>query len=400
MPNLNNPVFSLCPQIRLDGKWIKTDIQNAFSPDGLKRLWNELVKDGEIPIRPSNINNGCNCPPCQKLDQEEREMKEEEQQLPVAGPIMDSWTWGEQPPASQLQEALQALVFEQHELASQAAGTTLSAMRLRQRLAVLGRYFIALSRHHEQDESGASKKTKTEEGKQIGLLRKKSSSTLGKDQASLGLARIGARAALSFAFAFLRRAWRSGEDSDLCQELLEEALEALQDLPEATLFEESTVSPVWLEVVERATKFLRSVVAGYDRVYCKPLDAVPICDQHVALGILMELAVQRGTLQSMLEAVLLLLELWDSGQDNDTDACFTSAPLVGLLKRFQDIPSAPHKTLEFSNLPSGAPQVSPVESFLRYLDLPEDESEFVELQYAAVVLISHLDRLAVPYTPP
>ncbi|XP_048589232.1 E3 ubiquitin-protein ligase HERC2 isoform X2 [Nematostella vectensis] len=444
MPNLNNPVFSLCPQIRLDEKWIKTDIQNAFSPDGLKRLWNELVKDGEIPIRPSNIklnsagvpahkgdtgryycgrqvlscsccdgfcgtSNGCNCPPCQKLDQEEREMKEEEQQLPVAGPIMDSWTWGEQPPASQLQEALQALVFEQHELASQAAGTTLSAMRLRQRLAILGRYFIALSRHHEQDESGASKKTKTEEGKQIGLLRKKSSrSTLGKDQASLGLARIGARAALSFAFAFLRRAWRSGEDSDLCQELLEEALEALQDLPEATLFEESTVSPVWLEVVERATKFLRSVVAGKgseDRVYCKPLDAVPICDQHVALGILMELAVQRGTLQSMLEAVLLLLELWDSGQDNDTDACFTSAPLVGLLKRFQDIPSAPHKTLEFSklsdeSLPSGAPQVSPVESFLRYLDLPEDESEFVELQYAAVVLISHLDRLAVPYTPP
>lgn len=85
---------------------------------------------------------------------------------------------------------------------------------------------------------------------------------LGKEQASLGLARIGARAALSFAFAFLRRAWRSGEDSDLCQELLEEALEALQELPEATLFDETAVSPVWLEVVERATKFLKSVVAG------------------------------------------------------------------------------------------------------------------------------------------
>lgn len=85
---------------------------------------------------------------------------------------------------------------------------------------------------------------------------------VGKEQASLGLARIGARAALSFAFAFLRRAWRSGEDSDLCQELLEEALEALQELPEATLFDETAVSPVWLEVVERATKFLKSVVAG------------------------------------------------------------------------------------------------------------------------------------------
>ena len=78
----------------------------------------------------------------------------------------------------------------------------------------------------------------------------------------MGLARVGSRAALSFAFAFLRRAWRSGEDSDLCMELLQESLEALQSLPEASLFDEGSVSSVWLEVVERASKFLHSVVAG------------------------------------------------------------------------------------------------------------------------------------------
>ena len=78
----------------------------------------------------------------------------------------------------------------------------------------------------------------------------------------MGLARVGSRAALSFAFAFLRRAWRSGEDADLCSELLQESLEALQSLQEASLFEEGTVSAVWLDVVERATKFLHSVVAG------------------------------------------------------------------------------------------------------------------------------------------
>ncbi|XP_011836890.1 PREDICTED: E3 ubiquitin-protein ligase HERC2-like [Mandrillus leucophaeus] len=77
-----------------------------------------------------------------------------------------------------------------------------------------------------------------------------------------GLARVGSRAALSFAFAFLRRAWRSGEDADLCSELLQESLDALRALPEASLFDESTVSSVWLEVVERATRFLRSVVTG------------------------------------------------------------------------------------------------------------------------------------------
>ena len=175
---------------------------------------------------------------------------------------MDSWTWGDQPTADQLREALQGLIFEQRELASQAAGTTLSAMRLQQRLAVLGRYFIALSREREASNSKRVKVKDAKKETQGVVKKRKSRGGADTEQASLGLARIGARAALSFAFAFLRRAWRSGEDADLCRELLDEALEALQYLPEATLFDEGSVSPVWLEVVERATKFLRSVVAG------------------------------------------------------------------------------------------------------------------------------------------
>lgn len=87
-----------------------------------------------------------------------------------------------------------------------------------------------------------------------------------------------------------------------------------------------------------------------DRVYCKPLDSVPVSDQHVALGILLELGVQRGTLQHMLEVILLLLELWDSGQDNDTDSCFTSAPLIHLLRRFKEVTGASHKALEPNKL--------------------------------------------------
>lgn len=83
------------------------------------------------------------------------------------------------------------------------------------------------------------------------------------EKATLGLARVGSRAALNFSFAYLRRAWRSGEDVEFCSELLTESLEALQSLPEATLFDESNVSQIWLEVVERSAKFLRQVVTGY-----------------------------------------------------------------------------------------------------------------------------------------
>lgn len=35
-------------QTRLDGKWVKTDLQSALSSDGLAQLWNEMVKDGEL----------------------------------------------------------------------------------------------------------------------------------------------------------------------------------------------------------------------------------------------------------------------------------------------------------------------------------------------------------------
>ena len=82
------------------------------------------------------------------------------------------------------------------------------------------------------------------------------------EQTTSGLARVGSRAALSFAFAFLRRAWRSGEDADLCNELLLEALDALRSLPEGSLYAEHSVSNIWMEVVNRASKFLRNVVHG------------------------------------------------------------------------------------------------------------------------------------------
>ena len=43
-------------------------------------------------------NNGCNCGPCAQLDKEEEERKAEISQKPKpSGPMIDSWTWGQQP---------------------------------------------------------------------------------------------------------------------------------------------------------------------------------------------------------------------------------------------------------------------------------------------------------------
>lgn len=60
----------------------------------------------------------------------------------------------------------------------------------------------------------------------------------------------------------------------------------------------------------------------------------------MALALLLELAVQRGTLSSILGAVLLLLNLWSSNRndcDNRLSSSLTLAPLVPLLQRFESI---------------------------------------------------------------
>nr|XP_054388122.1 E3 ubiquitin-protein ligase HERC2-like isoform X2 [Pongo abelii] len=127
--------------------------------------------------------------------------------------------------------------------------------------------------------------------------------------------------------------------------------------------------------------------------------SIPLQDQHLALAILLELAVQRGTLSQMLSAILLLLQLWDSGAqetDNERSAQGTSAPLLPLLQRFQSIicrKDMPHSNGDMYLL-SGP--LSPSESFLRYLTLPQDNELAIDLQQMAVFVTALLDRLATP----
>lgn len=36
------------PEVRLDAKWLKMDLQRFLCRDGLAELWNEMIRDGEI----------------------------------------------------------------------------------------------------------------------------------------------------------------------------------------------------------------------------------------------------------------------------------------------------------------------------------------------------------------
>lgn len=435
----------LCTQPHLDSKWIKLELQTIFRRDNLNQLWNELVKDGELITcddKSEMVNsagavsrkgengryycgmqvlecsccdghcgptNGCNCSACQQLDKEDQKNQQTNgKSLNNTGVssssthpskrLIDSWTWSQQPDIHQLKDCLQAIISEQQGLVSGSGAVTLSSNRLQQQLVILERYFISLSRHQRLDSKPPARK---KQNLQVNLSKQKSSAK-PTERTTAGLARVGSRAVLSFAFAFLRRAWRSGEDSDLCSELLLESLQVLRSLPEATLFDELSASGVWLEVVERSSKFLQAVVEGdINNGVMARSNRVPAQDQQVALALLLELAVQRGTLSSILGAVLLLLNLWSSNRndcDNRLSSSLTLAPLVPLLQRFESI-STSRKLSEPLKM-DDASNISSTECFLQYLVLPEDCEFCVDLRESAVIILAHLDRLASSYSIP
>lgn len=320
--------------------------------------------------------------------------------IPLASDtILDSWLWNQTPSEflhiyaivirilikfsffscagnDEKELCIKSLLTEQRQLSLQAAGHSLSAIHLKQRLFIYHRYFIALVRHPK---SKPTKSTSPPKNQRIEQTLKKlefekshsaeHTSSVAVEKATFGLALVGTRAALNFSFAFLRRAWRSGEDTELCSELLMEALDAMQGLPEASLFDSVHVSPLWLEVLERSLKFLRQVVVG--DLITGGRGSVPKSDRDIALSLLLELESQKGTLSASLEAILLLLTVWDKEKDSDDNRTQqlpqnSGAPLMAILKRYEAINQHCNSmtTSSVANLTDGT--LAPTESFLRY----------------------------------
>ena len=69
--------------------------------------------------------------------------------------------------------------------------------------------------------------------------------------------------------------------------------------------------------------------------------------------------------------------------------------MVPLIKRLEQL--TPHDTA--NDITEDDDDVHPTECFLQYLDIPEDDSVDIDLQQTAVVIMSHLDRLARPLCP-
>ncbi len=452
--------LKLRPDLSTDPKWSTVDLRNLFDYEGLANMWNDLVRTGELvstnhstlmtgkllALQSNRIIEFQNVPDASTIGHSpsvdsqvtagkentlgsragRRKSKTFHDDGPTSSEIIESWTWRNRPTREQLAECLKLIIDEQNRSCCDASGTTLYSYRFRQRATVLKRYFVAHCRLSCQstfskprdDDDFLEEAENENQAKEIALKTR-----VSPHQATAqGLARLGSRTALSFAFAFLRRAWRSGEDADLCTELLKETHDALITLPEASLFDESQVSSVWLEVVERTTKFLRSVVMGdvlSHGMFTQAVttsatgDNIPPQDRYFALNLLLEFAIQKGTLHEMLDMVRLLLSIWNLGrQKQDNRSGYTgpnvdsSAPLINFLKRFCSIePLASKNTddneeeTDLNDEDDCFENASPTEAFLTYLQYPENDDCNIDLQQSAVVIMSHIDQLASVHMP-
>ena len=135
---------------------------------------------------------------------------------------------------------------------------------------------------------------------------------------------------------------------------------------------------------------------------------------------------QRGTLQHLLAAISLILQLADrTAKSNVVNSVDTktsvepkegmgSCPLVPFLRRISGVatpvlPQTGPVHVSIMAVPElSSPSclyhqkrahqvVNPTKSFLDYLSLPNDDSSQLGLRHIAAVALSHLDRIAEPY---
>ncbi|KOB65005.1 putative E3 ubiquitin-protein ligase HERC2 [Operophtera brumata] len=426
--------FIFRPQHHLDAKWLNPDLQDALhSPEALCTLFNSLLQDREIYFEAGNglVNaagitaklgdsgkyycglriltctccdglcgphSGCACSPCTALSAEEEHRISLQNQLiapPPASQVIDDLKWKLDPGPECLQNLMDSLVWEQRVRAINTAVTCPIISQIRRLIVLCNRHLVAVI-------------------------------------SSLGLARVGARAALRLALSLVRRAWRCGEDADVCSALLQDALDAVRALPDAALYAGAGAANtpksqrIWAEVVDSAANELG----------CN----VPLGDWRTSICVWVELCARRAELPALLKAADVLVTL-PPRQKRQPDNRITledcTAPLGPFLRRMAKVP-APNPiinnepttdpnptatylkiTLEDCTAPLGpflrrmakvpAPNPiinnepttdpNPTATYLKELNIPSGDG-LMSVRKAGIALLCHLDRLGTPLLPP
>lgn len=65
---------------------------------------------------------------------------------------------------------------------------------------------------------------------------------------------------LKYTFKFIEKTWESGQNMDLCSEMLHEAFAMFQNMPKALLFDDTEDSKDLVAMVQKTILFLKRIV--------------------------------------------------------------------------------------------------------------------------------------------
>lgn len=278
----------------LNASWVGEDWGKISSRDGLLELYNRMVLNKEVISTPR-------------------------QTLHLQGPQLPDFE-REIPSPDEQEHFLEALLANQLSLARAVCSESPFASALQKRLIVLRRIFHAISNKYH-DKEKVKQQQRLQEAQSCNMEEKVSMQK--SHYASDALVEMGVRTGLSLLFALLRQNWQSNQDqgTNLCNDVLQTALDVLSSLPPLSLANETKIPVLGAECLLSVTRFLKSSTmpgSGADNI-----------GKQLACQLVLGLAAQRGSLQHLLDWVEMAL---GASSVVSSTAPKTEAAIIGQIK--------------------------------------------------------------------
>ena len=264
----------------LNASWVGEDWAKISSRDGVLELYERMVLNKEV-------------------------ISTTRQPLHLQGPQLPDFE-REIPSAEEQEHFLEALLANQLSLARAICSESPFASALQKRLVVLRRIFHAISsKYHDKEKVKQQQRLQEAQSSHMEEKVTTTKTRFGSD----ALVEMGVRTGLSLLFALLRQNWmyQSQQQSlnlqppgtNLCNDVLQTALDVLSSLPPLSLANESKIPHLGTECLLQVTRFLKSSTM--------PGSGADVAGKQLASQLVLGLAAQRGSLQHLLDWVEMAL---------------------------------------------------------------------------------------------
>ena len=221
------------------------------------------------------------------------------QVLHLKGPSLPDFDH-EQLSTTEQEHYLDSLLASQLSLARSVCSDSPFSALLHKRLTVLQRIYYAIStKFHDREKN---RQLQHQEDGSGGLEEGKAAGDRGHT-ATEALIEMGVRTGLSLIFSLLRQNWtlslQGGGNINLCNDVLQTALEVTCSLPPLSLANESKLPALGLSSLSQVTQFLKSVSL--------PQSGADVLGRRLACELVLALSAQRGSLRYLLEWVEMAL---------------------------------------------------------------------------------------------